>query len=277
MSDRLRPIVTLVALSAAGLMVFMWPLLWAPEAGTGHDGDAIIVFALVVPAVLLVTANELTHGGIDVKGLAMLGVLSAVGALVRPLGAGIGGVETVFVLLVLAGRVFGPTFGFLLGSTTLAASALVTAGLGPWLPFQMLAASWVGMGAGLLPAARGRIEIVLLSVYASISALAFGFVMNLWFWPFAVGTDTQLSFEAGASVLDNLGRFAKFSLATSTFAWDLGRAVTTVVGVVVLGPTVLVTLRRASRRARFVDDDVRSPSHRHADTGRVDESGAATA
>ena len=28
---------------------------------------------------------------------------------------------------------------------------LVTGGVGPWLPFQMLGASWVAMGAGLLP------------------------------------------------------------------------------------------------------------------------------
>ena len=82
---------------------------------------------------------ELTSGGLDAKAVAMLGVLAAVGAALRPLGAGAGGIETVFFLLVLAGRVFGPGFGFVLGSTTLFASALITGGVGPWLPFQMLA------------------------------------------------------------------------------------------------------------------------------------------
>ena len=81
----------------------------------------------------------------------MLGVLSAIGAALRPLGAGMAGIETVFFLLVLAGRVYGPGFGFVLGTTTLFASALLTGGVGPWLPFQMLAAAWVGLGAGLLP------------------------------------------------------------------------------------------------------------------------------
>ena len=54
----------------------------------------------------------------------------AVGAALRPLGAGSAGLETVFFLLILAGRVFGPGFGFVLGATTLAASALITAGVG---------------------------------------------------------------------------------------------------------------------------------------------------
>ena len=81
----------------------------------------------------------------------MLGVLSAINAALRPLGAGIAGIETVFFLLVLAGRVFGPGFGFVLGCTSLFASALLTAGVGPWLPFQMVASAWIGMFAGLLP------------------------------------------------------------------------------------------------------------------------------
>ena len=81
----------------------------------------------------------------------MLGVLTAIGAALRPLGAGVAGIETVFFLLVLAGRVYGPGFGFVLGTTTMFASALLTGGVGPWLPFQMLASGWVGLGAGLLP------------------------------------------------------------------------------------------------------------------------------
>ena len=77
---------------------------------------------------------------------------SAIGAALRPLGAGTAGIETVFFLLVLGGRVLGPGFGFVLGCTTLFASALLTGGVGPWLPFQMFGRAWVGLGAGLLPA-----------------------------------------------------------------------------------------------------------------------------
>ena len=54
-------------------------------------------------------------------------------------------------MLVLGGRVFGRGFGFVLGAVTLFVGALLTGGVGPWLPFQMLGAAWVGFFAGCLP------------------------------------------------------------------------------------------------------------------------------
>ena len=154
-------------------------------------------------------------------------------------------------MLILAGRVYGPGFGFVLGSTTLFASALLTGGIGPWLPFQMLASSWVGLGAGLLPRARGRAELALLAAYGVFAAYAYGFLLNMWFWPFSIGADTQLSFVAGDPVLENLHRFFLYTVATSTLGWDTGRAITNALAILVLGPAVLAVLRRSTRRAAF--------------------------
>lgn len=249
---RLRPRSTAVValVSVLGVAAFGWPLLVDPGTGLAHSSDAPLVFAGLLVLLLAVVLAEVAEGGLDVKAVAMLGVLSAVGAALRPLGAGTAGLETVFFLLVLAGRVFGAGFGFVLGATTLAASALVTGGVGPWLPFQMLGAAWVGLGAGLLPAARGRAELALLAAYGAVSGLAYGLAMNMSFWPFSVGPGTQLSFVAGAPVLDNLHRFVLFSLATS-LGWDLGRALTNVLLVLLAGRAVLGALRRAARRAAF--------------------------
>lgn len=61
----------------------------------------------------------MAEGGISSKALAMPGVLSAVNAALRPLGAGTAGIETVFFVLVLAGRVYGPGFGLTPGCTSL--------------------------------------------------------------------------------------------------------------------------------------------------------------
>jgi energy-coupling factor transport system substrate-specific component len=216
--------------------MFLWPLILSPAAGISHNRDAPFIFALILPALIAVLLAEL-HGGtrIDTKALAMLGVLTAFGAVLRPLGAGVAGIETVFFLLILSGRVYGPGFGFVLGSTTMFASALLTGGIGPWLPFQMLAASWIGLGAGLLPKAKGRAEIALLALYGVLAAYVFG----------------QLSFVAGASVAENLHRFFVYTIATSTFGWDTGRAITNTLAIVLLGPTVLAVLRRSTRRAAF--------------------------
>ncbi len=245
-----RTRLTFAVASVAGMAAFVWPLLVEPGSRLARGADAAFVFVLILPAVVGVVLAEVSGGAMDSRAVALLGTLSALGAALRPLGAGLGGIETVFFLLVLAGRVFGPGFGFVLGSTTMFASALLTAGVGPWLPFQMLAASWVGLGAGLLPPVRGRIELALLAVYGAASAIGFGLLMNLWGWPFALGPGTALSYVAGAPVAENLQRFAVYSVTTS-LGWDLGRAATNVVLITLAGPAILAALRRASRRAAF--------------------------
>jgi energy-coupling factor transport system substrate-specific component len=248
-----RSWVVLVLVSAAGLAMFAWPLFLHSPHGVAHGQDAPLVFLVMLPCLIAVVLAEMTAGRIDTKTLAMLGVLSAIGAVLRPIGAGTAGIETMLFLLILAGRVYGPGFGFVLGSTAMFTSALLTGGVGPWLPFQMLGAAWLGLGAGLLPLRnlRGRREITLLAVYGVVSAYAYGFLLNLWFWPFTAGSATKLSFLAGASVLTNLHRFVLFCFATSAVGWDTGRAITNVVAIVAVGPTVLVTLRRSARRAAF--------------------------
>jgi energy-coupling factor transport system substrate-specific component len=246
-----RATVVLSLVSLAGLMMFVWPLLVKPSSALAHQHDAPFVFAGLLPALIAVVLSEVTAGRMDTKAIAMLGVLAAIGAALRPIGAGTAGIETVFFLLVIAGRVYGPGFGFVLGSATMFASGILTGGIGPWLPFQMLAASWVGLGAGLLPAARGRAEIGMLAAYGAVAAYGYGFLLNMWFWPFVSGTDTQLSFVPGDAVLTNLHRFVLFTFATSTGGWDTGRAVVNVIAILIIGPATLLTLRRASRRASF--------------------------
>lgn len=249
----------IVLSSAFGLFALGWPLvLPAVDVAPEHAQDAPLVLAGMLPLILLLVVAQVTEGGLDSKALAMLGVLSAINAVIRPaLGAGTAGVESVFFLLILAGRVFGPGFGFLLGYTSLFASALLTAGVGPWLPFQMMCAGWVGLAAGLLPRrVRGRAEVWMLVALGVVSAYAFGALMNLWFWPFVTGVDVpgvaagSLDYVPGAPLADNLRSFLWFTLVTSTGSWDTGRAITTAVAILVLGRPLLTVLRRASTMSR---------------------------
>ncbi len=248
-----RSVVVLSVASFAGLMMLCWPLLLrVPE---GSRVDPPFLFLALLPVVIAVVLAELNEGGLDPRVLAILGVLSAVNAILRGISPGTAGVELTFFLLVLAGRVFGPGFGFVLGCTSLFASALMTAGVGPWLPYQMLCSAWVGMGAGLLPRrVTGRREIAMLAAYGVFAAYAFGILMNLSGWPFILGIQVPghegpLAYVAGAPVVENLKTFAVYTLLTSTGSWDTIRAITNAVAIVVLGPAILTTLRRASRRA----------------------------
>jgi energy-coupling factor transport system substrate-specific component len=248
-----RSVVVLAVASVGGLMMLCWPLLL--RAGTGERVDPPFLFLGLLPIIIAVVLAELNEGGLDPRVLAVLGVLSAADAILRGISPGTAGVELTFFLLILGGRVFGPGFGFVLGCTSLFASALMTAGVGPWLPYQMICAAWIGMGAGLLPRRwTGRGEIVLLATYGVVVSYAYGLLMNLSGWPFVAGIavpghEGSLSYVPGADVADNLHRFLVYTLLTSTGSWDTMRAITTAVAVAVLGPAILATLRRAARRA----------------------------
>ncbi|UQX87270.1 ECF transporter S component [Jatrophihabitans telluris] len=252
---RISPVsaLTLAGVSLVGVAAFLWPLVLTTAGDDGHATDAPWVFVLLLPLLLLIAVTQLSSGGLDAKAVALLGVLSGVSALLRPLSGGVTGIQLMFFLLVPAGRVFGPGFGFLLGNVAMFASAALTGGGGPWLPFQMLAAGWIGLGAGLLPPLRGRLELLLLSGYGFAAGIAYGFVMNLWFWPFAAsgtGTASAVTFVAGAPLTDNLHRWLAFSTTTS-LSFDLPRGFATAVAVLLVGRPVLSALRRASRRAAF--------------------------
>jgi energy-coupling factor transport system substrate-specific component len=116
-----------------------------------------------------------------------------------------------WIVLVLGGRALGPGFGFCLGAIGMFASALVTGGVGPWLPFQMIGAAWIGLGAGLLPRAKGRAEIVLLAAYSFVACIAYGFLLNLWFWRSSAGRiPGGLSYVPGGTFIE--GRRMLFRL-----------------------------------------------------------------
>ncbi|HVB94455.1 MAG TPA: ECF transporter S component [Acidimicrobiales bacterium] len=251
---RLRPraSVLLALTSLIGIIAFCWPLLIHGHAGANlaHSVDAPWLFVAILPLLLAVVLGEMAEGTLDAKAIALLGILAACGAALRIPSPGVAGFEPVFFLLIPSGRVFGRGFGFVLGAITIAASALITGGIGPWLPFQMFGAAWMGFGAGCLPPAQGRAELTMLAAYAAVSAVVYGTLLNLWFWPFGAGTTTTFSFSPGAGGLANLHRFIFFDLTTS-LGFDITRAVTNATLVFLLGRPVLAALRRASRRAAF--------------------------
>ena len=235
----------LVAANLAAAAAFLWPLIAIATPSHAQVAVPYIALSLAPLAVVLVLA-ALDASVRSAHTLALLAVLAAIGAAIRIASTGVGGVEALFVLLILAGRAYSARFGLLLGAASIALSALMWGGVGPWLPFQMFACGWVGAGAGLLPRrVRGIPEIVMLAAYGIVASYAFGLIMNMWFWPFAVGADTSISYVPGGSVAENLGNFAVYSLLTSTLSWDTLRAITTIVGLALVGRALLRSLRRA--------------------------------
>jgi energy-coupling factor transport system substrate-specific component len=99
---------------------------------------------------------------------------------------------------------------------------------------------------------RGRRELLLLIVFGIIASELFGILMDLQFWPWALGADTQLSYLANGAIVENLSRFITFHFATA-MAWDIPRAVFTTILLVFSGKAVLSALRRTKTRAAFLE------------------------
>jgi energy-coupling factor transport system ATP-binding protein len=238
---------------------FVGPALYAV---TGLVGAAAFLLPLVrptgehaaLPAPLLLTAlvmlccaallYEATAAGLGARAIAVLGMLTALNSALRFAEVafpGPGGFTPIFTLITLAGYAYGARFGFLLGAMTMLVSALITAGVGPWLPYQMFAAGWVGVGAALLPghglasAERARLEVPLLVGYGIFAGFAYGAVMSLW------------SFSFVAEAAGGFARYAAFYLATSA-VWDSFAAAGNGILLAALGAPVLWALRRYGLR-----------------------------
>lgn len=228
---------------------FVWPFFYV--------GNLHWIFVIAIAASALLLVSEIGIGSIDAKSIALLGVMSAFITLLRPLGAGAAGLEPIWFALIIAARVFGPSWGFLLGITSMTTSALLTGGVGPWLAYQIFAAGWIGLLAGALPQKfagrliRGAAEKVLLIVFGIVASFAFGILMDLQFWPWVLGSNTQLSYIPGGALSENLSRFITFHFASS-MAWDIPRAILTSILIVLTATPFLRALRRTYFKAAFL-------------------------
>jgi energy-coupling factor transport system substrate-specific component len=153
-ASHVTPALILVAASLLGMAAFLYPFfLPALPATSGammaHAGDAPLLTVVLLGLCLLAALAGLNAQQMTSKMTALLGILVALNAVMRAL-PGPGGFSAIFVLPILAGYAYGPTFGFLLGALSLLVSALIGGGVGPWLPYQMFATAWVGLLSGLL-------------------------------------------------------------------------------------------------------------------------------
>lgn len=245
------------AANLVGLVAFAWPFLLpgALRRGVDHGFDAPLIVLALLGCVALLLFLELGRGGMGPKAVALIGVLGAAMVALRLPGF-VAGASAMFIVVLVAGNSFGPVFGFVLGATGMFASGLFVGGLGPWLPFQMAATGWVGMGAGLLP--RGgdwRLRVGALAVYGVVAGFLFGALMNLYFWPFQAGS-SAVGWLPDAAPAENLRRYLQFYVVTSAW-WDSFRAAGNALLVVVLGRPLLGALDRAARRMRL---EIRAPA-----------------
>jgi energy-coupling factor transport system substrate-specific component len=239
------------AVTAVGLGAFLYPF-WLPhhsvEAGA-HAGTAPFIAAALVALAVLAVGLELRTREMNGATVALLGVLAAVTALLRLLDLP-GGGSGMFFLVILAGAAFGPRFGFLLGMSAMAVSAVLTGGLGPWLPFQMLGLGWMGATSGFVGRWTARLpqmsEVVVLAAFGWLWGFGYGAILNLWSWPFVI-SEGPLSWHPGLPFVEVLHRYYSFYVVTS-FAWDAAGALANAVLILLTGRALLRSMRRFSQR-----------------------------
>jgi energy-coupling factor transport system substrate-specific component len=241
------------AVHILGLAAFLYPFflhdIVRQTENNSHATDAPVFFALFGVLLVAIAATELRAGRLEPKELALLGVLSGINAMLRVPGS-LAGANLMFFLPIVAGYAFGARFGFLLGACSMAAAGAVTGGIGPWLPFQMWVLGWTGAGGAAVRALTrgrtGRTTLFALAAYGWIAGIAFGILLNLWFWPF-LGGASEVSWWPGLSAGQALVHYWRFYVATS-LAWDSARALMNVALILTLGRPALRLLTKFRAR-----------------------------
>lgn len=235
------------AISVAGLALFLWPFV----ASDTPPAAAAVALSIGVVAVLVFV--EASTRKLDARRFALLAAIAAIDAALRlVLVTGLGGFSPIFFLILVAGYVYGPSYGFLAGSVALLASAIATGGIGPWLPYEMVGCGFVGLLAGLAGLRRtgpaGWRDIVILAAFGAFAGFAYGALLDVWDWTTFYRGAPDFGWQPGLSLVAALGRFGRFYVATS-LVYDGFRAAGNAISVIVLGAPVLAGLVRI--RSRF--------------------------
>jgi energy-coupling factor transport system substrate-specific component len=235
--------------SLAGLALFAPPFL-----GRRLAGD-VLAMLLALACVGVLALVELGVRGLDARRLALLAALAAIDTALRlAVVHGVGGFSPVFFLVLCAGYVFGASYGFLVGAVSILVSAVAEGGIGPWLPYQVLATGWVGVAAGLCGGWRtgppSWRDLALLAAVGALTGWLFGALMDVQVWVAGYRGSPDLGWQPGMTPQRALANFARFYLATS-LAYDTFRAAGNALMVVLLGLPVLAALRRVRARLSF--------------------------
>ncbi|HEY7199114.1 MAG TPA: ECF transporter S component [Candidatus Dormibacteraeota bacterium] len=243
----------LALVSLLGLPLFVWPFLGQPLPA---DAPA---FALAIGAAAGLLLLEVGTRRLDARRLALLAVLAAIDTGLRlAVLQGIGGFSPIFFLVLCAGWVFGPSYGFLVGAFSILVSALAEGGEGAWLPYQVFATGWVGVAAGLAALAAGgptgRLPgwrpLAALAAVGALSGWAFGALMDVQVWTTVYAGDPSVGWRPGMPTATALRNFGRFYVLTS-LAYDTFRAAGNALMVLLLGVPVLAGLARVRSRLSF--------------------------
>lgn len=234
----------LSVLLAAGLAWLCWPVWGSGSAPTfaQAEEEAPFVMAALVAGLVALGAAVWHDGGRRASALAPVAGLVVLDCVVRSvLSPGLGGVEFVFVVPLLAGAALGAPSGFLVGAGAAIASTVLVSEPSSALPVQALVWGLVGAAAGALRPLPSTPAWLLAVPTAFALGIGVGFLFNLPGWSYTAGSTTT-HFAPGLPPGEVISRLWQHGLATS-FVLDATRGAVTALGVAALGLPILRALR----------------------------------
>jgi energy-coupling factor transport system substrate-specific component len=209
-----------------------------------------LLMSLVSGACLLLLFANL-GGSLSSKSIALLGVLVAINATLRLIDNTFlpqGEFSPIFVLITLVGYCFGAQLGFQMGALTLLVSAIITGGIGPWLPYQMFGAGWVGLTAAWLPRfQRPTYAVIMLAAFGFVWGLLYGGLLNLSSASFLLGAGSA---PLPVTLPERLSQYAAYYVVQS-LPFDVVRAVGNAAMMLVLGTPLLKVFTRFRHRFEY--------------------------
>jgi energy-coupling factor transport system substrate-specific component len=198
-------------ISIAGLALFLWPFV---AAGAPPEVTSLALSLGVVAVLIFV---EAATRRLDARRFALLAAIAAIDAALRlVLVTGLGGFSPIFFLILAAGYVYGPSYGFLAGSVALLASAVATGGIGPWLPYEMMGCGFVGLVAGWAGMRRsGPVtwrDITVLAGVGAVTGFAYGALLDVWDWTTFYRGTPGFGWEPGLALGSAVARVARLYL-----------------------------------------------------------------
>lgn len=263
MKEKILAGVIYLLTTSLGVFAYIYPLLESSSQSlnsSNRQNELPLMMAMILALCTVVLIFEIQQYRLNTKLIALLGILIAINSVLRFIDLTLpvlGGFSPVFFLILITGYIFGGRMGFLMGTLTMLVSALITGGVGPWLPNQMLTAGWVGLSAALarrivkiskLDGKQG--EIIVLIIFGFLWGYLYGAITNLWFWPFLAGPSNQ-SFSTGSGLVTSFRNYGVFYLGTSLI-WDTTRAIGNILLLVFFGRATLQVLRRFQNRFYFI-------------------------
>lgn len=249
-----------IAVNVLSVAVFFMPLFISTSEAHLHSIVMPISFALVLLSA--VGCVVFSHSRMVSRSLITLAAIAcALGTLGKLLDLPAGG-SGMFFVVIICGFALGSQFGQLVGMTSMFVSALLTGGIGPWLGYQAIAMGLVGAAAGIAcphivreVKRKGKISVpvfAVLTLYAGLLGLLFGFIINWWSWPF-LDYGNMLSFDSTNSIMTNIAHYMNFYIRTSLW-WDAWALIGNIVLMTVIGRPVIMALLPARE---FLNPEIR--------------------